>query len=280
MSNRNRAGSGPLGIFDSGIGGLTVVKEIVRELPAEEIVYFGDTARVPYGNKSPQTIVKFSLENARFLLKFGVKFIIVACNTSSSLALAALKKEFHVPILGVISPAVKKAAQISTKGRIGIIGTRATIASMCYQKEIARINPRIKSFTQACPLFVPLVEEGWVDNQITLQIVEKYLSPLIKKDIDTLILGCTHYPLLKRIIRKAVGKKIYFVDSAKELAGEVKALLACNGLSAENNGKKYIMPKNGLSLAKCRFYVSDEPAWFKRIGKKFLGKDIVKRCIG
>lgn len=278
MSNTD---SGPLGIFDSGIGGLTVVKEIVRELPSEEIVYFGDTARVPYGNKSPQTIVKFSLENARFLLKFGVKAIIVACNTSSSLALEALKKAVNVPVLGVISPAVKKAARISAKGRIGIIGTRATVASMCYQQEIARINGRIKSFAQPCPLFVPLVEEGWVDNEVTLRIVERYLTPLLKKDIDTLILGCTHYPLLKKVIRKAVGERIYFVDSAKELAGEVRGLLAGNGLGAEDNKKKYTKPQNGISLARCRFYVSDEPAWFKRIGKKFLGRDIediVERC--
>lgn len=254
----------PIGIFDSGIGGLTVVKEIIRQLPNEDIVYFGDTARLPYGNKSPQTVIKFSLENARFLLRFGVKFIIVACNTSSSLALSALRRNCSVPILGVIEPAVEKAVQVSARRRIGIVGTRATIASQAYQRQIKRLDSRIKSFALPCPLFVPLAEEGWTNDEVTLKVARRYLTPLLKKDIDTLILGCTHYPLLKNIIKKAVGKNIEFVDSAKETAHQAKRLLLRYDLCANHRDR----------LAKCRFYVSDAPDTFQALGRRFLGKTV------
>jgi glutamate racemase len=254
----------PIGIFDSGIGGLTVVKEVIKELPNEDIVYFGDTARLPYGNKSAQTVIRFSLENARFLLKFGVKFIIVACNTSSSIALPTLRRRFRIPFLGVIRPAVKEAVQLSSKGRIGIIGTRATVASSCYRREIKRINPRVKSFLQACPLFVPLAEEGWMNDEVTLKVARTYLTPILKKDIDTLILGCTHYPLLKGVIRKVVGEQINFVDSAKETAREAKRMLVRNKLCTTRKSQ----------AAECKFYVSDEPAVFRKVGRSFLGKTI------
>lgn len=254
----------PIGIFDSGIGGLTVVKEVMRVLPGEDIVYFGDTARLPYGNKSARTVVKFSLENAGFLLKFKVKLIIVACNTSSSLAVGTLKRRLKVPILGVIKPAVKKVVQLTSQGRIGVIGTRATVESMCYQRDIGRINPGLKIFSRACPLFVPLAEEGWLNDEVTLEVARRYLNPLLKKNIDSLILGCTHYPLLEKVIRKAVGKRIRFVDSAKETALEAKEILKRNSLCAGDNGVE----------ASCRFYVSDEPAIFKKTGKRFLGKRI------
>jgi len=254
----------PIGIFDSGIGGLTVVKEIIRELPNEEIIYFGDTARLPYGNKSAPTVVKFSIENAKFLLKFGVKFIIVACNTSSSLAVNRLKEMFSVPVLGVISPAVTKAVEISQNGRIGIIGTRATVESMCYQREIKKIKPSCKTFARPCPLFVPLAEEGWLRGEVTFKIAQTYLQPFFKKDIDTFILGCTHYPLLTRVIAKVLGKKIKFVDSAKETAREAKRILTKNGLCAEKNSHS----------ARCKFYVSDEPTLFRKTGRRFLGKNI------
>lgn len=259
MKRRNR----PIGIFDSGIGGLTVVKEIIQALPNEDIVYFGDTARVPYGNKSAQTIIGFSVENVKFLLKFGVKLIIVACNTSSSLALPALRTKFKLPILGVISSAVRKAVKISPKGRIGIIATRATVKSRCYQREIKKIERRTKAFVQACPLFVPLVEEGWTNERITLEVAQRYLAPLLKKDIDTLILGCTHYPLLKNVLRKTVGKRIKFVDSAEELTEEVKTQLRQKGLTADKRRK-----------GRCRFYVSDEPIHFQKVGRRFLEKRI------
>jgi len=263
----------PIGIFDSGIGGLTVVKELIKESPDEDIIYFGDTARLPYGNKSAQTVLKFSLENVRFLLKFGVKAIIVACNTSSSVALTALRRRFKCPILGVISPAVREAVRVSAGGRIGVIATRATVASRCYQGEIERVNPHLKCFVQACPLFVPLAEEGWTNGEVTLKVARKYLSPLLKRGIDTLILGCTHYPLLKGIMRKVVGERIEFVDSAREAAQEAKRLLAETGLYSA--GRLTRSPQG-----RCRFYVSDEPAHFKKVGRMFLGKEIeFVRCM-
>ncbi|MBN2097953.1 MAG: glutamate racemase [Candidatus Omnitrophica bacterium] len=260
MSKRDR----PIGIFDSGIGGLTVVREIIKQLPDEDIIYFGDTARLPYGNKSAETVTRFSIENTKFLRKFGVKFIVVACNTSSSVSLPTLKRRFNVPIIGVITSAVRKAVELSQAARIGIIGTRATIASSCYQGEIKRINPRFKSFAVACPLFVPLAEEGWTDDQVTLEVARRYLRPLLAKDIDTLILGCTHYPLLKNIITKVMGRDIKFVDSAEETAKEVKNFLLKNQLYTSRNSHPRI----------CKFYVSDEPAVFKKVGKRFLGKTI------
>jgi len=260
MTQRDR----PIGIFDSGIGGLTVVREIIKELPDERIVYFGDTARLPYGNKSARTVIKFSLENVKFLLKSGVKFIIVACNTSSSLALPALRRRFKVPILGVIRPAVKKAVRITPAGRIGIIGTRATVGSMCYQREIARTGRGCKSFARACPLFVPLAEEGWTNDEVTLKVARRYLDPMRKKNIDTLILGCTHYPLLKKMLRKAVGARIKFVDSAKETALEAKKILIANGLCR----------RRASGFPGYRFFVSDEPARFRKTGRRFLGKKI------
>lgn len=261
----------PIGIFDSGIGGLTVLKEIVKQLPNEDIVYFGDMARLPYGNKSARTVIRFSLENTKFLLKHGVKCIIVACNTSSSLALPTLRSRFKIPILGVIKSAVKEAVTVSTKGRIGIIGTRTTAASMSYQRQIRKINPRVKSFVQACPLFVPLAEEGWINDQVTLKVTQRYLKPLLKKHIDTLILGCTHYPILKTVIRKVAGEKINFVDSAKSVAQETKQVLLRNKLARNQNNRR----------GKYRFYVSDEPAVFRKVGRWFLGKNIkgVVRCM-
>ncbi len=266
MKKRNS----PIGVFDSGIGGLTVVKEIIKALPAEDIIYFGDTARVPYGNKSAQTIIRFSLENAKFLLRFGVKLIVVACNTSSSVALPGLRKSLNIPVLGVIRPAVSRAVEVSRAGRIGIIATHATISSMSYQQQIKRINSGVRSFTQACPLFVPLVEEGWLNNGVTAQVAKAYLTPLIKKDIDTLILGCTHYPLLKRTLQKTIGDKIRFVDSASETAREVKEILLREGLRTGYRSH------SGQS----RFYVSDDPDRFMALGKRFLGKNIKSvQCI-
>jgi len=263
MKKNNR----PIGIFDSGIGGLTVVKEVIRELPHEDIVYFGDTARLPYGNKSPRTVIRFSVENTKFLLKFGVKLIIVACNTSSSIVIPTLRRRFAVPILGVIRPAVKKAVQITKTGRIGIIGTRTTIASKAYQREIKRLDPYLKSFAQACPLFVPLAEEGWVDDQVTFKIAKRYLQPMVKKNIDTLILGCTHYPILSKVISAAVGKNISFVDSAERTAQEAKRILVANNLCSQRDSRK----------GRCRFYVSDEPRVFIKVGKWFLGKQVAAR---
>ena len=253
----------PIGIFDSGVGGLTVVKEMLKKLPNEDIIYFGDTARVPYGNKSNKTIIRFSIENSLFLLGFDVKMIVAACNTSSSTSLKVLKKNFKVPIVGVIQPGVRGAARCTKNRRIGIIGTRTTIASRSYEKQLKKLIPKAKIFTQACPLFVPLAEEGWINNGVAGDVAKAYLRPLKKNKIDTLILGCTHYPIMKNKIKKIVGKEVRLVDSAKQLAEEIKDILDVRNMAA---GRK--------SQGSLKFYVSDEPEKFAQLGEKFLGRKI------
>ena len=254
----------PIGVFDSGIGGLTVVKALIEDLPSESIVYFGDTARVPYGTKSRSTIVKFSLENVEFLLRYGVKCIVIACNTSSSWALPTLRKYFKVPIIGVIRPGALAAVRQTKKKRIGVIGTSATIHSRAYENAIQRIDPAIKVFSQPCPLFVPLVEEGWLNGLVCRQVAEKYLAPLTHQRIDTLILGCTHYPLLTQAIRQVMGPQVALVDSAKQTATEVRGVLT--GADALSNGQ--------AAKPRYRFFVTDEPNHFGRIGQQFLGQVI------
>lgn len=250
----------PIGIFDSGIGGLTVVKEIIRLLPHENLVYFGDTARVPYGIKSRETIIKFSLENTLFLLRRDVKMIVVACNTSSSLALPVIRKHFKIPILGVIMPGAKEAVYATKKGKIGVIGTRATINSRAYEEEIKRLDAGIRVFSQACPMFVPIVEEGWMNDGIATKVAEKYLLPLKGKGIDTLILGCTHYPLLKKRIQALMGCGVRLIDSAQQVATEVKQVLTQEGLL-----------KKSRRPASREYFVSDEVAIFADVAKRFLG---------
>ncbi len=259
IDDRNNA----IGVFDSGLGGLTVVKEIMRELPHEEVVYFGDTARVPYGTKSKESIVRFSKENVAILLKHKVKMVVVACNTASSLALSALRETFPVPIIGVIKPGARKAVEITRNKRVGIIATAATINSNEYTKEIHRLDPAIKATSAICPLFVPLVEEGWFDKKVTLKIAQEYLDPIQKAKVDTLILGCTHYPLLKAVLKKVMGKDVVLVDSAQEVALEVKQLL-------EVTQKNRLLNKKSQSV----FLVSDEPKHFSRLAKRFLGFSI------
>jgi len=219
----------PIGVFDSGVGGLTVVKQLTGEMPNEDIVYFGDTARVPYGTKSPSTIKKFSIENVLFLMKHNVKLIIIACNTSSAIGLPFLSKYFSVPMIGVIKPGAKAAVRSTRNGRIGVIGTTATISSKAYENEIRAFNPKIRVYSKDCPLFVPLVEEGWAGDGIVDIAARKYLFPLKEKKIDTIILGCTHYPLLKSAIQKMMGKAVRLVDSAEETAKEAKNLLEGRG---------------------------------------------------
>ena len=254
----------PIGIFDSGLGGLTVVKEIIRVLPDESIIYFGDTARVPYGTKSKKTIKKFSLQNTRFLTKFKVKLIVIACNTSSSLALNLLKRTFKIPITGVIEPGVKQALLKTKNERVGVIGTRATISSGVYQKALTGYKSKVKVFALSCPLFVPLVEEGWLNKKITKAIVYNYLEPLKSKKIDTLILACTHYSLIKSVIAGVMGPKVGLIDSAASVASEVRRQLIEKGLRAgASHGPKY------------QFFVSDEPRIFSKEGSKFLGRKII-----
>ncbi len=250
----------PIGVFDSGIGGLTVVKALIEDLPSESIVYFGDTARVPYGTKSKSTIVKFSLENVEFLLRFGVKCIVIACNTSSSWALPTLRKYFKVPIIGVIRPGALAAVRQTRAKRIGVIGTSATIKSLAYETAIHRLDPTIKVFSQSCPLFVPLVEEGWLNGTVSRHVAEKYLEPLMRHRIDTLILGCTHYPLLASTIRSVLGPQVVLVDSARQTAVEVRGVLTG---SDTLNGRR--------GRPRYRFFVTDEPHHFRRLGHRFLG---------
>ena len=259
----------PIGVFDSGIGGLTVVQEITRLLPNEQIVYFGDTARVPYGTKSRESVVRFSKENTNVLLKHNVKIVVVACNTSTSWALSVLRREYKLPIIGVIEPGSRRAVESSKKGKIGVIATQSTVASGKYEETILRMNPKAVVFQKACPLFVSLVEEGWLDHRVTESVAEEYLAPIRKAGIDTLILGCTHYPLLKPVLQKVMGRGVTLVDSATETAREVKALLESAGL-----GRRIKHPP------KHEFLVSDEPEHFRIVAKRFLGHDLpkVKRC--
>ena len=255
----------PIGIFDSGVGGLTVVKEVMKVLPNERIIYLGDTARVPYGTKSDQAVKRFSVENSRFLKQFKVKLIIVACNTASSIALATLRKRFKIPVVGVIKPGARKAIRVTRSGRIGVIGTPTTIKSKAYEKEIKRISGYKKIISKSCPLFVPLAEEGWLNGKITLDIVKKYLVPLSEKKIDTLVLGCTHYPLLKKAIKKVIGRDVRIVDSASSVTEEVAKILQTSGRLAATSRK----PVHS-------FFATDAVEQFMKVGEKFLGRKIKK----
>lgn len=260
----------PIGIFDSGVGGLTVADQVRRLLPREDIVYFGDTARVPYGTKSKETVTKFSVENVEFLMRHDVKLVLVACNTASSLSLEFLKRCFRVPILGVIEPGAKAAARYTRTGRVGVIGTTATIRSGAYERAISRMNVRNRVFSQSCPLFVPLVEEGWLDHPVAGAVAEAYLKGVKAKKVDTLILGCTHYPLLKKVIGAYMGRGVLLVDSAEEVAREARAVLDANGLLRSSS-------RAGAE----KFFVSDEPPRFVALAERFLRRKIhcVKRAV-
>ena len=255
--------SQPVGIFDSGIGGLTVLRAVRRLIPREDIVYFGDTARVPYGTKSKETIAKFSVDNVKFLQGFDVKLVIVACNTASSLALESLKDKFGLPIIGVIEPGARRAVEVTKSGRIGVIGTKATIGSGAYEIWLKHMSPSLKVYSQACPLFVPLVEEGWLDGEIVTKVARTYLEPLKSFKIDTLILGCTHYPLLSGVIQKIMGPRVKLVNSGEETAKEARHLLARLKLSNRRKEQQAT-----------HFYVSDEPEQFRTLGERFLGRSI------
>ncbi|MCF7907531.1 MAG: glutamate racemase [Candidatus Omnitrophica bacterium] len=253
----------PIGIFDSGVGGLTVLREIERALPGENLVYFGDTARVPYGNKSRSTVIKFSRQSVKFLLSKKVKAIVVACNTSSALALDNLKVSFKIPIVGVIEAGVKKAITASTNNKIAVIGTKSTIASRSYEKEITKRDSQVKVYSQSCPLFVPLAEEGILRGKIVNDIIKMYLGKIKAKKVGVVILGCTHYPLLKAEISKYL-KGVTVIDSARAVALYTKELLANKRLLNSGRG------------ARKEFYVSDQPASFSKSAKLFLKREITK----
>ncbi|MCA9400930.1 MAG: glutamate racemase [Candidatus Omnitrophica bacterium] len=254
-----------IGVFDSGLGGLTVVKELIKKLPHENIIYFGDTARVPYGTKSKETIIRFSKENVELLNRYAIKMVVVACNSSSSYAIPALQQSFDFPILGVILPGAKKACERTGNGKIGVIATSATVQSGSYQKTIRRINPTFKVYVQACPLFVPLVEEGWLRTQVTFAVAQEYLKGLKDQKIDTLILGCTHYPLLKNVLKKEMGADVTLIDSADVVAQSVKDVLEQRQLL-----------NNTRNRARYSFLISDRPQEFIKIAKNFLGRPIDK----
>jgi glutamate racemase len=253
----------PIGVFDSGVGGLTVVKEIFRQMPAERVVYFGDTARAPYGNKAKETLVRFAQENARFLSHQNVKLLVVACNSSSAYCLPPLRKSLGIPVVGVIEPGAWAAFSKTRNHRVGVIGTSATISSGAYQKQLEDLHPTIRVFARPCPLFVPLVEEGWQGHAVTEAVAREYLKPFKSEKIDTLVLGCTHYPLLKPVLSKLLGPRVTLVDSAEETARQVRQLLA---------NKRLLAPGGAKPVSAHRFYVSDVPDKFVAVGKRFLGK--------
>jgi glutamate racemase len=261
-TKRRTINNHPIGIFDSGFGGLTVMSAIIEKLPLESLIYFGDTAHVPYGSKSKNIIIKYSKEITSFLMRCEVKLIVIACNTASAFALPILQRTLRVPVIGVIEPGSKAAVYVSKNKRIGVIGTEGTIRSKSYLREINKIS-QSEVYQQACPLFVPLVEEGWSSGEITDSIVKKYIDPLLNKKIDTLVLGCTHYPLLRETLEKNVGRNVMLIDSAKATAQEVKNILKETCLLADMKGKKFL-----------KFFVSDNPEKFQTIGSRFFSKKI------
>ena len=252
----------PIGVFDSGIGGLTVAREIMRQMPNEKIIYFGDTARVPYGNKSQETVTRFSEQIVRFLNTFQVKTIVVACNTASAYALDTLEKESQIPIIGVVKPGAKAAVEATRNGRIGVIATAATIGSKIYSKYITELNSDVTIHGKACPLFVPLVEEGLWDDPVTNEIARRYLAELIDIDIDTLILGCTHYPLIRTALGRIMGDRVTLVNPAYETAIELKAMLQKMDLLNEETP--------GLGSNQYEFYVSDNEEQFVRFANSII----------
>jgi glutamate racemase len=257
----------PVGVFDSGIGGLTAVRELFRQLPHESVVYFGDTARLPYGNKSSETVTRFSLEIASFLVRQNVKCIVVACNTASSHALDALRLRHELPIVGVIEPAAKAAVAVSPRGLVGVVGTLATVGSHAYVEAIGRLAPGANVLSRACPLFVPLVEEGWLDHRVTRLVAEEYLAELRAANLESLILGCTHYPLLAPLLHELMGPAVTLVDSGAEAARATAQLLAERGQLA---------PDPGARGPQHHFFLSDEPRRrsFARIAQAFLGRPL------
>ena len=251
----------PIGVFDSGIGGLTVVRAIHRRLPHENIVYFGDTARVPYGPKSPQVVREYAAQDADFLTTHDVKIVVIACNTVSAVALDVVQKRARVPVVGVIQPGADAAVAASKKKRIGVIGTIATINSGAYVHALRQRDASIHTLSQACPLFVPLAEEGWIDHKVTQLVAKEYLFPLKLEKIDALILGCTHYPVLRGAIQAAVDPNVVLIDSGEAAALEVEKLLDHENLRNPSAHK-----------ANLQYYVSDLPAKFTEIGERFLGE--------
>ncbi len=256
--------SAPIGVFDSGIGGLTVAREIMRQIPNETIIYFGDTARVPYGSKSKQTIITYSRQIVKFLQTKNVKAIVIACNTASAFALETVSAEVSIPVIGVVEPGAKVAAEATKNGNIGIIGTEGTINSGIYNSYLSRTKPNVKVYGKACPLFVPLVEEGWLSDPITVDVAKRYMNELKVCDIDTLVLGCTHYPLIRHTIGSVVGDKVTLVNPAFETARTLKEVLKCKGIESVNPAGEH------------KFYVSDGAEKFKKFANTILPCEVME----
>lgn len=263
LHRRDRA----IGIFDSGIGGLTVLQAISRRLPNEHLIYLGDTARVPYGTKSPAMVTRYATEVVRKLMSHPLKMVVIACNTASACSLGALVETVDptgaIPVIGVIGPGAHAAMAATRRGRVGVIATESTIRQGAYQRVLKNMAPELEVWGQPCPLFVPLAEEGWTDNEVTLATASRYLEPLKAHDVDSLILGCTHYPLLKESIAKVMGPDVTLIDSAEATAREVEALLATRGLL-----------RTGTDRGRRHFMVTDAPERFARVGEKFLGEPL------
>ena len=258
----------PIGIFDSGVGGLTVARKIFEILPSENIVYFGDVGRTPYGPRSKEIIIQFTTQDVAFLAERDVKFIVCACNSSSAVALDEIKKDYHIEMVGVIDPGARAAVEKTKNGRIGVIGTNATIGSNAYAHFIHAIDPDLKVFSLACPLFVPLVEEGYVEKEATYLIARDYLQTMLDVEIDTLVLGCTHYPLIKHVISEVMGEDVTLIDSGEETARETQRILTESDLL--NPASAQSPPPEGSR----KYYVSDVPAKFSRMASRFLGHDV------
>lgn len=254
-----------IGVFDSGVGGLTVAREIMNQLPNEKIVYFGDTARVPYGSKSKETIITFSKQIAQFLCTKQVKAIVIACNTASAFALESLKQEMDIPVVGVIEPGAKAAAETTKNNKIGVIGTVGTVNSGIYTEYLRKIKPEALVYSKACPLFCPLVEENWLYDSVTIETAERYLGDLKGYGVDTLVLGCTHYPLLRHTLQKVMGDKVQLVNPAYETALELKRVLEEQGLSCKEWSKQ-----------EHEFYVSDGADKFRTFANTILPCDVVE----
>ena len=253
----------PIGVFDSGVGGLTVLKEMMQLIPEESVVYFGDSGRAPYGTKSKEVVIKYTFQDIRFLLDQDIKMIVVACNTASACSIEHVRSTFDIPVIEVIVPGAVTAVRTTKNKRVGVIGTSATISSGVYEKAINRIDGSIDIISKACPLFVNLVEEGWFDNDIALRIAEEYLTPLKNQGIDTLVLGCTHYPILQSTIAKVMGEDVMLVSSALEAAKVVKELMDSNGIARDNKVKPVY-----------RYYTSDSVEKFEALGRSILERDI------
>lgn len=251
----------PIGVFDSGVGGLTVFSALEKALPGRALIYLGDTARVPYGPRSADTVRRYSIEAGRFLRRQGVEMLVVACNTASAVAIPMLQDDLGFPVIGVIEPGARRAVELTRSGKIGVIGTRQTVSSNAYTAVIARMRDDVTVVARACPLFVPLAEEGWVDDDVARGVAERYLQPLVEAEVDTLVLGCTHYPLLRGVIGETMGWDVTLVDSAEAVALEV-----CRTLG--------VTPGEGEGDKDRHFYVTDIPAPFKVVAERFLGRPL------